>query len=48
MHGSHAILAKPGWREILSIPQRAEVKRGLLRKAIRVAGLSVQEFVDLL
>ena len=46
--GSHVILVKEGRDETLSIPLHHELKRGLLRKIIRDAGLSVDEFVDCL
>ena len=45
---SHVILGKPGCPSILSIPDHRELKRGTLRGLIRTAGLTVDEFVDLL
>ena len=45
--GSHIILAKPGG-PTLSVPEHSELKTGTLRKLIRLSGLSVEEFVDLL
>ena len=45
---SHMILGKPGLSAILSIPDHRELKRGTLRGLIRTAGLTVDEFVDLL
>lgn len=47
-HGSHVIMERPGTEAILSIPQHAELRRGLLRGLIRDAGLTVDEFVELL
>jgi len=47
-HGSHAILYHADGRH-LSVPGgRREVKPGTLRKLIRQAGVSVEEFADLL
>jgi predicted RNA binding protein YcfA (HicA-like mRNA interferase family) len=45
--GSHMIHYHSDGRH-LSIPDRREVSRGLLRTLIRVAGVSVEEFVQLL
>jgi len=46
--GSHMAV----WREnppaLLTIPDHRELKRGLLRALIRKAGMSVDDFVDLL
>lgn len=47
-NGSHMILIKAGIWQNLSVPDHKTLDRGLLRKLIRVAGLSVDEFVDLL
>jgi len=44
--GSHVIMVKEGRDETLSIPLHRELKRGLLRRLIRDAGLSVEEFAD--
>ncbi|HWG19280.1 MAG TPA: type II toxin-antitoxin system HicA family toxin [Terracidiphilus sp.] len=46
--GSHMMMSKAGIRANLSIPQHKELSVGTLRKLIRVAGLSVDEFLDLL
>ncbi|MBE0415640.1 MAG: type II toxin-antitoxin system HicA family toxin [Dehalococcoidia bacterium] len=46
--GSHIILTKPGSWASLSIPDHRELDRGLLRKLIRQAGLTVDEFMELL
>lgn len=48
MQGDHIILTKPGARNNLSIPAHRELGRGLLRKLIARAGLSVEEFLALL
>jgi hypothetical protein len=42
------ILSKPGLLIALSIPDHKVLDRGLLRSLIRDAGMSVQNFVDLL
>jgi len=41
-------MVKEGEDVTLSIPLRRELKRGLLRALIRDAGMSVDEFVELL
>ncbi len=46
--GSHIVMVKPGFPETLSIPDHREIKPGTLRALIRKAGLSVDEFVELL
>ena len=46
--GSHVVLVKPGIRVNLSIPQHKELSVGTLRALIRSAGLTVDEFVNLL
>ena len=46
--GSHVVLIKPGLRVDLSIPQHKELSVGTLRALIRNAGLTVEEFLDLL
>ncbi|MBA3060216.1 MAG: type II toxin-antitoxin system HicA family toxin [Nitrospirota bacterium] len=45
--GSHVMLTKHGYQWTLSIPQHSELGPGLLRKLIRQAGLTVEEFNDL-
>jgi predicted RNA binding protein YcfA (HicA-like mRNA interferase family) len=45
--GSHVMMVKPGYEYTLSIPQHDELGPGLLRKLIRQAGLSVEEFNEL-
>ncbi len=45
---SHLVMTKPGERANLSIPQHKELSVGTLRALIRAAGLSVDEFIDLL
>ncbi|MBI5179135.1 MAG: type II toxin-antitoxin system HicA family toxin [Nitrospinae bacterium] len=42
--GSHVMLTKEGYEYTLSIPQHSELGPGLLRKVIKQAGLSVDEF----
>ncbi len=46
--GSHLVLIKPGVRVNLSIPQHRELSVGTLRALIRNAGLTVDEFLELL
>lgn len=46
--GSHLVLTKPGVRVNLSIPQHKELSVGTLRALIRNAGMSVEEFIELL
>jgi predicted RNA binding protein YcfA (HicA-like mRNA interferase family) len=46
--GSHVVMAKTGLRVNLSIPQHKELSVGTLRALIRNAGLTVDEFLDLL
>ncbi len=46
--GSHMIIEREHPRAIISVPAHEELDRGTLRAIIRQAGLTVQEFVDLL
>jgi predicted RNA binding protein YcfA (HicA-like mRNA interferase family) len=46
--GSHLVLTKPGVRVNLTVPQHTELAPGTLRALIRTAGLSVDEFLNLL
>ena len=46
--GSHYIMIRPGRPGLLSVPMHKPIKRGTLHKLIRLAGLTVDEFVDLL
>lgn len=46
--GSHMILVKAGSMATLSVPDHKEVAKGTLRSLIRAAGLTVEEFLDLL
>ena len=46
--GSHIILVKPGHMATLSVPNHKSVAKGTLRSLIRAAGLTVEEFIDLL
>ena len=46
--GSHVSLVKSGVNVNLSVPLHRELDRGTLRKLIRLAGFSVDEFVALL
>ncbi len=44
----HFILKKQGERFLLSVPDHNPVRKGTLRRLIRDAGLSVEDFVKLL
>jgi predicted RNA binding protein YcfA (HicA-like mRNA interferase family) len=46
--GSHLVMTKPGGRVNLSVPQHKELSVGTLRTLIGYAGLTVEEFLDLL
>jgi predicted RNA binding protein YcfA (HicA-like mRNA interferase family) len=46
--GSHLMLTKPGVRVNLSVPLHKELSAGTLRKLIRAAGLTVEEFLELI
>jgi predicted RNA binding protein YcfA (HicA-like mRNA interferase family) len=46
--GSHVSLIKSGVNINMSVPLHDELDRGTLRKLIRLAGLSVDEFIALL
>lgn len=43
---SHIIMVKEGEQVTLSIPDHREVAKGTLRSLIRMAGLTVAEFVS--
>ena len=45
--GSHIMLTKSGYPWTLSIPQHKELGPGLLRKLLRQADFTVEEFNDL-
>lgn len=45
--GSHVIMVKTGYEYTLSVPQHNELGPGLLRKLIRQADLTVEEFNSL-
>jgi predicted RNA binding protein YcfA (HicA-like mRNA interferase family) len=42
--GSHVMMTKQGYQWTLSIPQHKELGPGLLRKLIRQASISINEF----
>ena len=46
--GSHLVLIKAGVRANLTVPLHSELAPGTLRALIRVAGLTVEEFIELL
>jgi len=45
--GSHVMMTKEGYEYTLSIPQHPELGPGILRKLIKQANLSVEEFNQL-
>lgn len=45
--GSHVMMIKPDYQWTLSIPQHSELGPGLLRKLIRQATLTIEEFNNL-
>jgi predicted RNA binding protein YcfA (HicA-like mRNA interferase family) len=46
--GSHLVLTKTGVRANLTVPLHSELAPGTLRSLIRVSGLTVDEFLNLL
>jgi predicted RNA binding protein YcfA (HicA-like mRNA interferase family) len=46
--GSHVVMLKPGEFASLSIPQHRELAPGTLRSLIRAAGMTIEEFLQLL
>ena len=46
--GSHIILVREEPRTTISVPDHKELDRGTLRGIIQQAGLSVDEFIELL
>ncbi len=46
--GSHLVMVRPGVRVNLSIPQHKELSLGTLRALIRNAGMTIDEFLELL
>jgi predicted RNA binding protein YcfA (HicA-like mRNA interferase family) len=46
--GSHIILVKEGHIATLSVPDHNEVARGTLRSLIARAGLTIEEFLNVL
>jgi len=46
--GSHRILTKVGVRSNLTVPMHPELAQGTLRALIKVAGLTVDEFLALI
>ena len=46
--GSHLVMSRGGIRVNLSIPQHKELAPGTLRALIRNAGMTVEEFLELL
>jgi predicted RNA binding protein YcfA (HicA-like mRNA interferase family) len=46
--GSHVVMTRLGIRVNLSVPQHKELSVGTLRSLIRSAGLTVEQFLELL
>ncbi|MCC7576170.1 MAG: type II toxin-antitoxin system HicA family toxin [Methanomethylovorans sp.] len=46
--GSHVVLRKEGSKVTLTIPKHNELKPGLLRKLIKVSGITIEDFIELL
>jgi predicted RNA binding protein YcfA (HicA-like mRNA interferase family) len=46
--GSHLVLTKTGVRANLTVPLHSELAPGTLRALIRVSGLTVDQFLELL
>jgi predicted RNA binding protein YcfA (HicA-like mRNA interferase family) len=46
--GSHYVMVRPNRPGLLSVPMHNPIKRGTLRKLIREAGLTIDEFLGLL
>jgi predicted RNA binding protein YcfA (HicA-like mRNA interferase family) len=46
--GSHVMMTKADERANLSVPQHKELSVGTLRKLIRIAGLTADQFLELL
>jgi len=46
--GSHIILVKEGHIATLSVPDHREVARGTLRSLVARAGLTIEEFLNVL
>jgi len=42
--GSHVMLTKPGYQWTLSIPQHEELGPGILKKLVKQAGMTTEEF----
>lgn len=42
--GSHVMMTKPGYQYTLSVPQHRELGPGLLRKLVKQADLTTEEF----
>jgi predicted RNA binding protein YcfA (HicA-like mRNA interferase family) len=46
--GSHIIMVKEGENVTLSVPDHKEIAKGTLRSLIRAAGMTVEEFQNLM
>lgn len=45
--GSHIMMVKEGYPYTLSIPQHRELGIGIIRKLIRQAGISIEQFNEI-
>jgi predicted RNA binding protein YcfA (HicA-like mRNA interferase family) len=45
--GSHAMLTRNGYSYTLSVPQHGELGLGILRKLIKQAGITIEQFNEL-
>ncbi len=45
--GSHVMMVKEGYFYTLSIPQHRELGLGIIRKLIKQAGISIEQFNEL-
>jgi predicted RNA binding protein YcfA (HicA-like mRNA interferase family) len=45
--GSHMMLTHPGYRWTLSVPDHRELGQGLIRKLLKQAGLTIEQFRSL-
>jgi predicted RNA binding protein YcfA (HicA-like mRNA interferase family) len=46
--GSHCVLTKSGERANLTVPMHTELAQGTLRSLIKIAGLTIDDFLTLL
>ncbi len=44
--GKHFLLQKPGSQHVISVPDHREVKRALIASQLKLAGISIQDYVS--